>query len=193
VSPASQRRKELHPQFYSFRWLSLLVWHLLRAWKYYTYHVWLTMPLRCDSNPCHYQMSQELQLPELIRLWDSLLADDRRFEFLGYFCCAMLLYAIDTFEHVAACPADERLPCSRFCHSAALCGKSSWPVSLRTTCSSSRCVLAFAVACVLFRSSPASSTPSASCCTAQNYPIAEIHDVLQLAYQLRQEDRDATA
>ena len=36
-------------------------------------------------------MSQELQLPDTIRLWDSLFADDRRFEFLGYVCCAILM------------------------------------------------------------------------------------------------------
>jgi len=28
-------------------------------------------------------------LPDVLRLWDSLLADERRFDFLLYFCVAM--------------------------------------------------------------------------------------------------------
>lgn len=35
--------------------------------------------------------SQELQLPDTLRLWDSLFADDRRFEFLLFFACAMVI------------------------------------------------------------------------------------------------------
>jgi len=36
-------------------------------------------------------MTQELDLPDVLRLWDSLLADERRFDFLLYFCVAMVL------------------------------------------------------------------------------------------------------
>jgi TBC1 domain family member 13 len=37
-------------------------------------------------------MTQEFQLPDLLRLWDSLLADPKQFELLAYFCCALLVY-----------------------------------------------------------------------------------------------------
>ncbi|EFA75392.1 TBC1 domain family member 13 [Heterostelium album PN500] len=52
--------KKLHPQFYSFRWITLL-------------------------------LSQEFELPDVLRLWDSLFSDPNRFDFLYYFCCAMLI------------------------------------------------------------------------------------------------------
>ncbi|KAK2150905.1 hypothetical protein LSH36_383g01041 [Paralvinella palmiformis] len=51
---------ELKPQYYSFRWLTLL-------------------------------LSQEFPLPDVIRVWDSLLADEHRFDFLICVCCAMLI------------------------------------------------------------------------------------------------------
>jgi hypothetical protein len=54
--------KQMDPQFYSFRWLTLL-------------------------------LSQEFELPDIFRLWDSFFADPNRFEFMSYFCCAMLVYA----------------------------------------------------------------------------------------------------
>lgn len=56
----TQNDKQLEPEFYSFRWITLL-------------------------------MSQEFKLPEVIQLWDFLFADPNRFEFLNYFCCAMLV------------------------------------------------------------------------------------------------------
>ncbi|XP_017300219.1 TBC1 domain family member 13 [Diaphorina citri] len=51
---------ELHPQYYSFRWLTLL-------------------------------LSQEFPLPDVLRIWDSLFADELRFSFLNHICCAMIL------------------------------------------------------------------------------------------------------
>uniref|UniRef100_A0A7S0DIS3 Rab-GAP TBC domain-containing protein n=1 Tax=Amorphochlora amoebiformis TaxID=1561963 RepID=A0A7S0DIS3_9EUKA len=36
-------------------------------------------------------LSQEFELPDTIRLWDSLFADSHRFQHLTYCCCAMLL------------------------------------------------------------------------------------------------------
>jgi len=53
-------QKLLNPQYYSFRWLTLL-------------------------------LSQEFKLPEVIRLWDTLFADPNRFDFMIYFCCAMMV------------------------------------------------------------------------------------------------------
>lgn len=35
-------------------------------------------------------LSQEFLLPDVIRIWDSLFADDKRFDFLLLVCCAML-------------------------------------------------------------------------------------------------------
>jgi len=57
--------KSLNPQFYSFRWLTLL-------------------------------LSQEFELPDVLRLWDSLFADPMRFDFLLFVCCAMLVCLRDT-------------------------------------------------------------------------------------------------
>lgn len=52
--------QDLKPQFYAFRWLTLL-------------------------------LSQEFPLPDVLRIWDSLLADDKRFKFLICVACAMLI------------------------------------------------------------------------------------------------------
>lgn len=52
--------QELFPQYYSFRWLTLL-------------------------------LSQEFPLPDVVRIWDSIFADENRFDFLIYVCCAMIM------------------------------------------------------------------------------------------------------
>ncbi|XP_022833127.1 TBC1 domain family member 13 isoform X1 [Spodoptera litura] len=52
--------QELRPQYYSFRWLTLL-------------------------------LSQEFSLPDVERIWDSMFADGKRFDFLIHICCAMIL------------------------------------------------------------------------------------------------------
>jgi len=57
-------KKNLNPQFYSFRWLTLL-------------------------------LSQEFELPDVLRLWDTLFSDSKRFDFLIYVCCAMLVNVRD--------------------------------------------------------------------------------------------------
>jgi hypothetical protein len=55
-------KQKLKPEFYAFRWLTLL-------------------------------LSQEFRLPDVLRIWDSLFADqERNFEFLLYICCAMIVY-----------------------------------------------------------------------------------------------------
>ncbi|XP_035914481.1 TBC1 domain family member 13 isoform X1 [Anopheles stephensi] len=54
------RDQELYPQYYSFRWLTLL-------------------------------LSQEFPLPDVLRIWDSVFADDKRYDFLIKICCAMIL------------------------------------------------------------------------------------------------------
>ncbi|CBY07642.1 unnamed protein product [Oikopleura dioica] len=51
--------QEIRPQFFLFRWMTLL-------------------------------LSQEMRIPDTIRLWDSLFSDSRRFEFLKYVCVAIL-------------------------------------------------------------------------------------------------------
>ncbi|XP_067009228.1 TBC1 domain family member 13 [Anabrus simplex] len=55
---------ELCPQYYSFRWLTLL-------------------------------LSQEFPLPDVLRIWDSLFADENRFGFLIYICCSMIIVVRD--------------------------------------------------------------------------------------------------
>jgi len=53
-------RQKIKPEFYAFRWLTLL-------------------------------LSQEFRLPDVLRIWDSLFADqERNFEFLLYICCAIV-------------------------------------------------------------------------------------------------------
>lgn len=51
---------EIHPQYYAFRWITLL-------------------------------LSQEFALPEVLRIWDSLLSDPKRFDFLIDLACAMIM------------------------------------------------------------------------------------------------------
>jgi len=52
--------KNLKPQYYSFRWISLL-------------------------------FSQDFPLPTILRIWDSLFADENRFEYLIYICVSLLI------------------------------------------------------------------------------------------------------
>lgn len=47
----------------------------------------LQMPFRWIS----LILSQEFPLPDVVRIWDSVLADEKRFDFLLYICCAMIL------------------------------------------------------------------------------------------------------
>nr|XP_045616436.1 TBC1 domain family member 13-like [Procambarus clarkii] len=58
------RVQELQPQFFSFRWLTLL-------------------------------LSQEFDLPDVIRVWDSLFADANRFTYLIQVCTAMMVLQRD--------------------------------------------------------------------------------------------------
>lgn len=55
------RDQELYPQYYSFRWLTLL-------------------------------LSQEFPLPDVLRIWDSVFADEKRYDFLVKVCCAMIMW-----------------------------------------------------------------------------------------------------
>jgi hypothetical protein len=49
--------------------------------RFYTFR-WLTLLL-----------SQEFELPDVYRLWDSFFSDPNRFEYLTYVCCAMIINA----------------------------------------------------------------------------------------------------
>lgn len=59
------------------------VWSRLREQdlhlQYYAFR-WLTLLL-----------SQEFPLPDVVRIWDAIFADDNRFQFLVQFCCAMIV------------------------------------------------------------------------------------------------------
>jgi len=74
--------QELHPQFYGFRWLTLLVF-ILCALIYLRFYFMIYFLL--------WQFSQEFALPDVLRLWDSLLSMERRIDFVVNVCCAMLL------------------------------------------------------------------------------------------------------
>ncbi|KAK3587193.1 hypothetical protein CHS0354_016889 [Potamilus streckersoni] len=58
------QEQELKPQFFAFRWLTLL-------------------------------FSQEFPLPDVLRIWDSLFSDEKRFSFLICVACAMLILLRD--------------------------------------------------------------------------------------------------
>ena len=51
--------------------------------QYYSFR-WLTLML-----------SQEFPLPDVLRLWDSILSDESRFDYLTYVCCAMIVLVRD--------------------------------------------------------------------------------------------------
>jgi hypothetical protein len=58
---------------------------------------------KCGVDPRFYSfrwltllVSQEFELPEVLRIWDSFFADGERFDFHVYFCCAMLVCVRDT-------------------------------------------------------------------------------------------------
>lgn len=60
--------------------------------QYYSFR-WLTLLL-----------SQEFPLPDVLRLWDSILSDENRFEYLIFVCCSMIVLVRDEiltndFEH----------------------------------------------------------------------------------------------
>lgn len=59
------------------------VWHRLEQQnlypQYYSFR-WLTLIL-----------SQEFPLPDVVRLWDSIFSDEKRFDFLVKICCAMIM------------------------------------------------------------------------------------------------------
>lgn len=57
---ARLEQQNLYPQYYSFRWLTLI-------------------------------LSQEFPLPDVVRIWDSVFADENRFDFLVRICCAMIV------------------------------------------------------------------------------------------------------
>lgn len=48
--------------------------------QYYSFR-WLTLIL-----------SQEFPLPDVVRIWDSVFADENRFDFLVRICCAMIVW-----------------------------------------------------------------------------------------------------
>ncbi|KAJ8959461.1 hypothetical protein NQ318_022158 [Aromia moschata] len=54
------QQQDLKPQYYSFRWITLL-------------------------------LSQEFPLPDVLRIWDTLLSDEKRFDFLIHVCVAMIV------------------------------------------------------------------------------------------------------
>ncbi|XP_076352162.1 TBC1 domain family member 13 [Tachypleus tridentatus] len=67
----------------------------------YDYTLWLKLNQQ-EIRPQYFSfrwitllLSQEFPLPDVIRIWDSLLADSSRFSFLIYVCCAMMILLRD--------------------------------------------------------------------------------------------------
>lgn len=98
--------KKLVPQFYSFRWLTLLLSQEFQLPGTLSAHL---VGAYCFA--------------EVIRLWDSFFADPRRFEFMIHFCGAMLMY-------VPVSPSRFALANSSHVD---LCASSSWRASSVTT------------------------------------------------------------
>jgi hypothetical protein len=64
VFPMQAVRCEISPQYFAFRWISLL-------------------------------LTQEFELHRIYRLWDAILADDLRPNFVLFICVAMLMYVAE--------------------------------------------------------------------------------------------------
>ena len=71
-------KKHVDPNFYSFRWITLLLSQEF------------TLP---DVLQVHDFFKTFAQV---LRLWDSLFSDENRFNFLFCFCCSMLICVRDT-------------------------------------------------------------------------------------------------
>lgn len=98
--------KKVESRKHATRFSVSLIWCLFCRWPFYSNMVdlchnnnylinftvwilstyifrWLTLLL-----------SQEFSLPEVLRIWDSLFSDSRRFSFLIDICCAMIVYVL---------------------------------------------------------------------------------------------------
>lgn len=69
----------LLPQYYAFRWLSLLLSQEFLLPGKGAFYTLLQFPIQCNAF-----------FSDVITIWDALFADDKRFEFLQYVCLAML-------------------------------------------------------------------------------------------------------
>lgn len=97
------RVQELRPQFFSFRYVGLFI-----LWKFcivssqlYPYYFWSTLLFFISFgfswtfvSPrwLTLMLSQEFDLPDVIRVWDSLFADADRFTYLIQVCTAMMVW-----------------------------------------------------------------------------------------------------
>ena len=79
-----QQKVGMDPTFFGFRWITLLLSQefllpgLFVSVCYKLYSVVNTL-----TTVCH--------IPEVIRIWDSLFADENRFDFLIFLCAAMIM------------------------------------------------------------------------------------------------------
>lgn len=85
---ALQKSKQINPQFYGLRWLSLLLSQEFDLPD-------LVPPARPGA-PCHVAVAQMLSVAfcAQLRLWDSLFAVEDPTQFLLQFCCVMLMCAL---------------------------------------------------------------------------------------------------
>ena len=76
--------QDIKPQYFSFRWLTLM----LVSPKYTHFANLKVITLLLFQ-------SQEFALPDVLRIWDSLLSDDTRSDFLIDVCTAMVVVIRD--------------------------------------------------------------------------------------------------
>ena len=76
--------QDIKPQYFSFRWLTLM----LVSPKYTHFANLKVITLLVFQ-------SQEFPLPDVLRIWDSLLSDDTRSDFLIDVCTAMVVVIRD--------------------------------------------------------------------------------------------------
>jgi len=76
-------QQELCPQYYSFRYVSMLIVFVIL--------IIIIIPM-LEIRWLTLLLSQEFPLPDVMRIWDSLFADENRFSFLIHICCAMILW-----------------------------------------------------------------------------------------------------
>ncbi|KAJ4460762.1 putative TBC1 domain family member 13 [Paratrimastix pyriformis] len=83
---ADMEAKQIKPQFYGVRWVSLLLSQPLSSTPLRFPHATPTRRPLCGGG------EQEYCMPDVLRIWDSLFADPGRFDLLLYLCLAMVLH-----------------------------------------------------------------------------------------------------
>ncbi len=94
--PRTQTTLGMDPTYFSFRWITLM----LSQEFFLPGRCGFVLPIAPPPPPsfCYtcmdtHSLTHSLTITEVIRIWDSLFADEKRFTFLLYVCGAMILWA----------------------------------------------------------------------------------------------------